>query len=176
MKSNVLAAVLASVVLSGCAGYAWRSTVPEAYRTVSVPVFENRTMSERVGVIVTQSVSREFQNEGTCRLESTGSSALEIQGAVVEATRHGISYDRNYGRQAREYRYIVKVEVSLVDKLAGKVLFENRPYVGETTFRATQDVLTGEHDAAVRVGHDIARQIVDDVTFFSYPKADAVGE
>jgi len=170
------AAVLLSVFLAGCANYSWRSTVPSDMRSVAVPTFENRTMSERVGAVVTQSVLREFQREGTCKIARTGSSALEIQGVVTEATRHGVSYDRNYGRQASEYRYIVKVEASLVDKKNGKVLFENRPYVGETTFLATQDVLTGEHDAAVRVGHDIARQIVDDVTFFSYPKADAVGK
>ena len=57
----------------------------------------------------------------------------------------------------------VTVECSLVDKVSNKVLFDNRKFVGETTFLSQRDVLTGQRNASDRVALDIARQVVDAV-------------
>ena len=165
------AIAVAAAILGGCAGYRWTSEVPESLRTVAVPTFDNRTMSAELGSIVSQYVLREFQREGTFSIRRTGDSALEVQGSIEKATRTPIAYDRGYGMRASEYRYEVTASVSLVNKSSGEVLFENRRYVGETTFLTQNDLLTGQRDAAQRVANDIARQIVDDVV--SYPYADS---
>ncbi len=170
MKKLVVSLAMATTaaILGGCAGYRWTSEVPESLRTVAVPTFDNRTMSAELGAVVSQYVLREFQREGTFSIRRTGDSALEVQGSIEKADRAAIAYDRGYGMRASEYRYVVEASVSLVDKSSGKVLFENRKYVGETTFLTQNDLLTGQRDAAQRVAADLARQIVDDVVFHPY--------
>lgn len=162
MKVGMIAALCAA--LCGCAGYRWSSSVPEDMRTVAVPVFENRTKAAELGPIVTQYTLREFQREGTYAIRRTGDSAIEVQGAIVEAHRKAASYDRSGETRGREYRYYVTAEVSFVDKKNSKVLIENRKYQGETTFLGHDDMLTGQRNAAQRIAADIARQVVDDAT------------
>ena len=174
MKKSVVCrlsfVVLSLAAFAGCASYRWTSSVPEELRTVSVPVFENRTSSAELGPIVTQYVLREFQREGTFSIRRSGSSALEVQGSIVKASRNAAAFDRGYGSRASEYRYTVEAVVSLINKDTGKVLMNNRRYVAETTFLTRGDLLTSQRDAASRIAQDFARQIVDDVTSFDYEK------
>jgi len=158
----------AAAALAGCAGYRWTSRVPEELRTVAVPNFENRSKAAELGPIVAQYVRREFQREGTFKLRRTGDAAIEIQGVVKDATSRLAVHDRNGDSRANEYRYFVSVEVSIVDKLHGKVLQEARKYLGETTVLTQGDLLTGQRNAAARIAADLARQIVDDVTSYPY--------
>ena len=153
----------ALALLAGCLGYRWTSEVPESMRTVSVPAFENRTNYAEFGATATKHVLREFQREGTFKIRRTGDSALELQGVVTKVELDGIDYDRGYDRRASEYRMRVTVECSLIDKVSNKVLFNNRKFVGETTFLSQRDVLTGQRNASDRVAADLARQVVDEV-------------
>ena len=166
------ALLLPVLALCGCANYRWTSRVPDEIRTVAVPVFENRTMSAELGPIISQYVLREFQREGTFSIRRSGDSSIEVQGAVVKASRHPVSFDRAYGSRADEYRYLVTVEVSIVNKDAGRVLQANRAYTGETTFLVQGDLLTAQRNAAQRIAHDLARQIVDDVVSYPYNRAE----
>lgn len=172
MKKFV-ALLLPLALLSACrTDYRWTSRVPDELRTVAVPVFENRTQSAELGPICTQYALREFQREGTFKIRRHGESALEVQGAIVEATRSGAAFDRNDGVSAREYRYRVKAEITLLDRKNERVLVDRRVYFAETTFGAKDDVLTGQRNAAQRVAQDLARQIVDDVCSHPYNKAE----
>ena len=91
-----------------------------------------------------------------------------MQGSIVKAERHPVSFDRAYGSRADEYSYLVTAEVSIINKDAGRVLLSNRVYTGETTFLVQGDLLTSQRNAAQRIAHDLARQIVDDVVSYPY--------
>ncbi len=171
MKS-MAAAVMAAVV-GGCAGYRWTSEVPQEYRTIAVPVFENRSYAAELGPIVTQYVLRELQREGTFKIRRTGDAAIEIQGSIVETSRGALTYDRSQGTRANSYVYRVKAEVSVIDKSSGKVLMDSRRYTAETTFLAQDDLLTGQRNAAWRIAQDLARQLVDDLTAWGWDKPKA---
>ncbi len=165
MKKAFVTFVLGGVaLLSGCAGYTWGTSVPEEFRTVSVPVFENLTEVSELGPIVTQYTLREFQREGTFRVARPADAAVEVQGALRMMDRSGVSYDRGRGMRATEYRYVIVADVSFVDKRNGKVLLEKKGIVGETTFLTHNDLLTGQKNAAARIAQDIARQIVNEAT------------
>lgn len=153
---------------AGCASYTWKGQVPEDCRTLSVPVFENRTQAAELGPIVTQYTLREVQREGTFKIRRSGDAALEVQGAIVKAERHPFTYDRSRGTRAKSYRYVVTAEVSVIDKRAGKVLVNNRKYVTETTFLTQGDLLTGQRNAAPRIGEELGRQIVDDLVAWQF--------
>ena len=163
MKSLMLSvASIATVLFSGCAGYQWGTTVPEEYRKVSVPVFENMTAVSEIGPIVTQYTLRDFQREGSFSIVRPEDAAIEVQGVLRSMSRQGVAYDRGQGMRASEYRYVVVADVSFVDKRNGKVLLERKEIKGETTYLTQDDLLTGQKNAAFRIAADIARQIVNE--------------
>ncbi len=168
--AGMLAVAALAAGLGGCASYTWTSAVPEEYRTIAVPVFENRTKDAELGPIATQYTRREVQREGTFKLKRTGQAAIELQGAIVGARRGALTYDRSLGTRANSYRYLVTAEISVIDKKNGKVLLDNRRYVSETTFLTQNDLLTGQRNAAARIGQDLGRQIVDDLVAWSFAK------
>ena len=170
MKIRSLIFLLPALLLCGCANYRWTSRVPEEIRTVAVPVFQNRSDAAELGAITTQYTLREFQREGTFSIRRSGGASIEVQGAIVKAERRPVAFQRGYGMRAREYRYYVTAEITLVDKDNGKVLQPGRKYTAETTFMVQGDLLTGQRDAAQRIAAELARQIVDDVVSYPYNK------
>ena len=167
LQTFMVAAIVAAG-LGGCASYTWTSSVPEEYRTIAVPTFENRTNAAELGPIATQYTRRELQREGTFKLKRTGDAAIEVQGVIVTAERRALTFDRALGTRASSYRYLVVAEISVIDKKTGKVLLDNRKYTAETSFLTQNDLLTGQRNAAARIGQDLGRQIVDDLTAWSF--------
>ena len=163
MRTVVLGLALGSIaLLSGCAGYTWGTSVPEEYRTVAVPVFENLTEVSEMGPTITQYTLREFQREGSFKVVRPDDAAIEVQGVIRKMTRLGIAYDRARGMRASEYRYEILADVTFVDKRKGKVLLDRKGLEGETTFLTQNDLLTGQKNAAARIAQDLARQIVNE--------------
>ena len=157
----LFACVLAAV---GCSSYSWRPSVPETYRTVSVPTFRNETDVTELGSVMTTQVLREFQREGTFKIRREGDAALEVQGIVKQAGSASGGYDRRAGLRLASYDFSASVQVSVIDKCNGRVLVDNRTYKATATFTAGQDLATAQRDASGRLAEDLARQVVDDVT------------
>jgi hypothetical protein len=164
-----MAASAAAMLFAGCAGYSWGTSVPEAYRKVSVPVFENLTTASEIGQIVTQYTLREFQREGSFRIVRPEDADIEVQGVLSYMGRDGVAYDREQGMRASEYRYVIVADVTFVDKKNGKVLLERKGIKGETTFLTNDDLLTGQKNASFRIADDIARQVVNDALALPFP-------
>ena len=163
MRTVVLGMALGAIaMLSGCAGYSWGTAVPEEYRTVAVPVFENLTEASELGPTVTQYTLREFQREGTFKVVRPADAAIEVQGVIQKMVRGGVAYDRGRGMRATEYRYVIRADVTFVDRRKGKVLLERKGLEGATTFLTQNDLLTGQKNAAARLAQDLARQIVNE--------------
>lgn len=170
MRSMVLPIVsIAAMLFSGCAGYQWGTSVPKAYRKVSVPVFENLTAVSELGPIVTQCTLREFQREGSFGIVRPEDAAIEVQGVLRGMSREGVAYNRGEGMRASEYRYVVVADVSFIDKKNGRVLLERKDVKGETTFLTQDDLLTGQRNASFRIAADIARQVVNDAVALPFP-------
>ena len=155
---------LLGLALCGCGtDYCWRSSVPEAVRTVSVPTFRNESNVMELGAVATRQVLREFQREGTFKIRATGDAALEVQG-VVRSAHSGISaYDRRAGSRVSAFTLEADVAVSVVDKRNGKVLIDNRVYRPQVGYTAGQDQTTAQRNASGRLAEELARQVVDDI-------------
>ena len=163
MKTAFLTMALGALAcVAGCASYTWGTSVPNEFRTVAVPVFENMTEVSDLGSIVTQYTLREFQREGSFKIASSADAAVEVQGVLRKMDREGVSYDRGVGMRATEYRYVIVADVTYVDKRNGRVLLERKGMKAATTFLTQNDLLTGQKNAAPRIAQDFARQIVND--------------
>lgn len=159
---RLLAVLAMAAVAAGCASYSWRSSVPEEMRTVGVPTFRNLSKLTETGPVVTRQVLREFQREGTFRIVSEGA-AVEVQGEITAA--EAVSSQGNYKSGNRFHGGLMRItaRVSVIDKIHGKVIADNRVYVGESAFSAGQDNTTALRDASGRAADELAQRIVDDV-------------
>ena len=161
---SAVVAFLSGLALCGCGtDYAWRSSVPEDMRTVSVPTFRNDSNLQEAGAIATRQVLREFQREGTFAIRPADDSALQIQGTIKSVESGLVGYDRRRGLRLGGQDAAATAVVSVVDKRRGTVLVDNRAYRATATFAAGQDVTTAQRDVSGRLMEDLARQIVDDV-------------
>ncbi len=156
-------ALAALLLTNGCASYKFGSSVPEELRTIAVPVFENASGYPEIDAVVTQYVLREFQREGTFKLSPLDSASLKVLGKLVKTELHPLSYDRNYGSRASEYRYALEAEITLVERGTGKLLIDAMPVRANTTFLTHGDMLTGMQDAYPRIAKELSRAIVDAV-------------
>lgn len=158
-----LSAVAISAFLAGCSAYRWTSGVPEDMRSVFVATFRNDSEVTELGGVVTRQILREFQKEGTFKVSTPDDCALEIQGIISNnGLSRVVSSVRDYSNRRKERRFTAVALVSFIDKKSGKVLVNDRKYVGRTTFYGDRDVLTLQRDASGRLAEDIARQVVDD--------------
>jgi outer membrane lipopolysaccharide assembly protein LptE/RlpB len=165
MRPNLCLTVAAAALLftCGCANYRFSSSVPEELRSMAVPVFENASGYPEIDAVVTQYVLREFQREGTFTLSSVDNASLKLLGKLVRTELQPLSYDRNYGSRASEYRYVLEAEITLVERGTGKLLIDAMRIKTNTTFLTHGDMLTGMQDAYPRIAKDLARAIVDAV-------------
>jgi len=164
LSPSVTVAVTTALLLAaGCSTYRFGSTVPEELRTIAVPVFENASGFPEIDAVVTEYVLRELQREGTFKLKALDSASLKLLGKLVKSDLQALSYDRNYGTRASEYRYALTAEITLVERGSGKLLMDGVRVKADTTFLTHGDMLTGLQDAQPRIAKDLARAIVDAV-------------
>lgn len=159
---KMLSIVFVGLAAAGCANYSWKSAVPAELRTVQVPVFRDSSGLTETGPVVARQLLREFQREGTFSIMSDGA-ALEIQGEVVSVSSRGNNANYRVGSRAHGGTFVLSAMVSVVDKVNGRVLVNNRMYSGETPYSAMQDNTTAYRDAAGRAADDLAQKVVDDV-------------
>lgn len=155
--------------LFGCGTYRITSSVPAELRTISVPVFENKTGFPEFGALATQHTLREIQREGSLKITSLESSSLKLLCSVSNEKR-ALSFNRAYGTRAAEYRYTMVASVTLVERGTGKFLLDNVPVEATTTFPTYDDLLTAMQNAAPRVSEELARNIVDTILALWAPK------
>jgi hypothetical protein len=148
----------------GCASdYSWRAKVPAKMRSVSVPVFRNESDIVELGSVAARQLLREFQREGTFKVASPGAAAVEIQGVVKSAGTSGFTYNRAPGMRFSDNTITAEIEISVVDKINGRVLVDNRIYRARATFTDNENYATSRRDSSGRLAEDLARQVLDDV-------------
>lgn len=162
---NLFKLVLPLLFLAtGCASaYSWKSSVPKDMRTVAVPVFVNKSDLQEVGAIASRQILREFQREGTFKLVRNDDSAVEIQGEIVSAACDRLAYTRRTGQRISGYDFNISAKISVIDHKNGRVLIDNKSYVGSAPMTAGDDLMNAERNAAGAAADDLARQVVVDV-------------
>lgn len=152
------------LLAAGCAStYSWKSSVPEDMRTVSVPVFVNKSDLQELGAVATRQLLREFQREGTFKLVRNDDSVVEVQGEIVSSSYDRLAYSRRTGLRFAGYNFEITARVSVIDHKNGRVLIENKTYTGSAPMTASDDLMNATRNASGAAADDLSRQIVDDI-------------
>lgn len=115
---------LAAAAAAGAAGCRWsaRSGLPDHIRTVSVPMFENRTGEYGLETALTEALRRAVIQDPRVRLVNGGADAV-LSGGVTAVRRRPVREDRDDRPAAMQA--VVVARFSFYDEAEGRWLVED---------------------------------------------------
>ena len=161
MKNSIVAA-LACLSLSGCLGYRIGPAKPYYLRdvhTIAIPTFENKTLVPRVEVLVTGTVIKQFQQDGTFKIGNGDSADATLKGEIIRISRSPARSVRGNVLETSEFNLSMRVRYKLVGP-DGKSLGPSGEVVGTTSFFVGTDVTTDERQALPLATEELASRLV----------------
>jgi len=158
----LLLAAPVCVCLTGCLGYHIGPAKPNYLRDVhaiAVPTFENKTLMPRVEVLVTDTVIKQFQQDGTYRIVSGDRADATLKGEISRITRSPARSVAGNVLATSEFNLSMHVKWRLVGP-DGKNLGPQGEAVGTTSFFVGTDVTTDERQALPLATEELANRLV----------------
>jgi hypothetical protein len=159
---NSIVAALACLSLTGCLGYHIGPAKPYYLRdvhTIAIPTFENKTLIPRVEVLVTGTVIKQFQQDGTFRIGNGDSADATLKGEIIRISRSPARSVRGNVLATSEFNLAMRVRYRLVGP-DGKPLGPSGEVVGTTSFFVGTDVTTDDRQALPLATEELANRLV----------------
>ena len=166
MKSLVGAIVLL-LSLGGCAGYHIGPIQPYYLRSVhkiSVPTFGNKTLIPRMAVLVTDSVIKQFQQDGTYQIVGDDQADAILQGEITRLNRAPARSVRGNVLATTEFNLSMRLRYTLVSRLTKKPLAGPTELQGNTSFFVGPDITSDERQALPLAAEDLAVRLVSQLS------------
>jgi hypothetical protein len=158
----IFAAVFACFVLGGCLGYHVGPVKPYYLRdvhTIAVPTFENKTLLPHIEVLVTDTVIKQLQQDGTFQIARDGDADATLKGQITRIDRLPARSVRGNVLKTTEFNLSMRLRYTLVAR-DETTLAASAEAVGTTSFFATADVTTDERQALPLATEDLATRLV----------------
>ena len=174
---KALFATLFCFALSGCLGYHIGPVKPYYLRDVhaiAVPTFKNRTLVPRIEVLVTDTVIKQLQQDGTFQITNGDKADATLTGEISRITRAPARSLSQNVLLTTEFSLALVVRYSLTGR-DGKQLVPSRDVVGQTSFFVSSaattttgttsgDVTSDERQALPLATEDLASQLVTQIS------------
>lgn len=171
-KKNLLVSIL-SLSIAGC-GYTTHSLLPSDFKVIKVENFKSdinvtaeqsnlrmyRGYRPGMEVDLTRTIISKFLLDGTLRVTSTSNTDLILRGKLLDFKRDAIRYD-TVNNDVLEYRIKLIVDMELTKTKTGEVVWREKGFAGETTYRTTGALTKTEATAVNDAIDDLARRIVE---------------
>lgn len=165
-------ALLLNLLVAGC-GYTTHSLLDPNFKTIYVDNFVNdiKISAEQSNVRMyrgyrpgmetelTKAVINKFLYDGNLKIAAESKADLILRGRLLDYKREPLRYDDNMNVQ--EYRVKLIVNLILEDARAGKVVWEEKSFAGETTYRTDGPSVKTEDAAINDAIADLSRRIVE---------------
>jgi outer membrane lipopolysaccharide assembly protein LptE/RlpB len=150
------------LLLTGCLGYHVGPVKPSVLRdvhTIAVPTFENKTLLPRIEVLITDSVIKQLQQDGTYRIASENNADAILKAEISEISRTPARSLRGNVLATTEFNLAMHVKYKL-ETPSGTVLMPSTEVVGTTSFFVGEDVTTDERQALPLAAEELAIHLV----------------
>jgi len=164
-----LKASLATVLclaLGGCLGYQIGPVKPYYLRdvhTIAVPTFKNRTLVPRIEVLVTDTVIKQLQQDGTFQIVGGDKADATLNGEISQIRRLPARSVRGNVLATTEFALTLSVRYSLTGR-NGEQLAPPSDAIGTTSFFVSSDVTTDERQALPLATEDLATRLVSRIS------------
>jgi hypothetical protein len=163
---KVFSTFLLASLLSGCAGYHLGPATPAYLReihAIAVPTFRNSTLIPRIEVLVTGTVIKQFQQDGTFRITNDDSADAILKGEITAVSRSPARSVRGNVLSTTEFNLVLRVSYTLVGR-DGHAVNASGQAGGTTSFFVGSDVSTDERQALPLAAEQLAVQLVSQLT------------
>ena len=163
---KALIATILCLAIYGCLGYHVGPVKPyylQEIHTVAVPTFKNRTLVPRVEVLVTDTVIKQFQQDGTFQITSDDKADATLSGEISHINRLPARSVRGNVLATTEFNLALSVIYSLNTR-DGKQLAGGGEITGTTSFFVTSDPTTDERQALPLATEDLATRLVTELS------------
>ena len=165
MKRILIGAVLIAC-LGGCLGYHLGPIKPGYLRdvqTIAVPTFKNNTLLPRIEVLVTGTVIKQFQQDGTFKIVGNHDADAILQGEIFRISRSPARSVRGNVLATTEFNLTMVVRYTLIGR-DGKPLASPGEATGTTSFFVGTDVTTDERQALPLASEELATHLVSQLS------------
>ncbi len=159
LRRTVLMLALAATAggLIGC-GYASKELFPTEYRTVSAPIFENRTFYRGVEFELAEALTKQIESRTPYKVVAPGVSQTILEGTITRIQQTQISR-RRPGGVPQEVELTVTVDFRWKDLIAGKLIRDRRGFQAVGRYIPTSGIgepfEVAQHQAVQRLARDI---------------------
>ena len=157
MKTFVTALALAAT-LGGCAGYRIGEVKPKylsAVHSIAVPTFSNKTYLPRIEVLMTDTVIKQLQQDGTFQITSNDKADAVLKAEIRSMVRNPARSVRGNVLATTEFNLTLIVRYTLTGR-DGKVIVGPVDVGGTTSFFVGSDVATDQRQALPLAAEDLA--------------------
>jgi len=155
-------ATILCLAISGCLGYQIGPVKPYYLRdvhTIAVPTFKNRTLVPRVEVLVTDTLIKQLQQDGTFQITSDDKADATLSAEISRINRYPARSVQGNVLATTEFNLALTLRYSL-DVRDGKHLVGAAEVTGTTSFFVSSDVTTDERQALPLATEDLATRLV----------------
>jgi lipopolysaccharide assembly LptE-like protein len=163
---KAFAPLLLVFLLGGCAGYRLGPATPGYLRqvhTIAIPTFANSTLVPRIEVLITGTVIKQFQQDGTFKIVDADVADATLKGEIVGVNRSPARSVRGNVLSTTEFNVTMTVKYTLTGR-DGKVLGSPGAASGSTSFFRGSDVATDERQALPLAAEELARHMVSQLS------------
>ena len=158
--------LLLGLFLSGCSGYHLGPAKPAYLRdvhTIAVPMFRNATLLPRVESLVSSSVIKRLQQDGTFRIADESQADATLKGDVLSVGRAPARSLRENVLATTEFNLVLRVRYTLTGK-DGKTLAGPAEATGSTSFFVGDDVVADERQALPLAAEELAGRLASQLS------------
>ena len=163
---KALLTTLFCFALGCCLGYHVGPVKPYYLRdvhTIAVPTFKNRTLVPRIDVLVTDTVIKQLQQDGTYQITNGDKADATLTGEISRITRAPARSVRGNVLATTEFTLWLVVKYSLTGR-DGKQLVTPTDAIGTTSFFVSSDVTSDERQALPLATEDLAGRLVTQIS------------
>jgi hypothetical protein len=131
--------------------------------TIAVPTFENNTLIPRIEVLVTDTVIKQFQQDGTFKIASNENADVILKGEISRITRSPERSVRGNVLATSEFNLVMRLRYKLVGN-DGKPVGPPGEVSGSTSFFVGTDVITDERQALPLATEELANHLVSQLS------------
>jgi len=145
--------------ISGC-GYNLGEIKPTPMRrvtTLAVNTFKNQTLIPRLEAQTADAVVKQFQQDGTYRIDSADQADAIVEGTIVSVVRQPMRVFASNVLQTSEFELTLTVKYQVVDRTTGAVLLQGTA-VGVTPFFTEADRVNSDIVTSQNINYPIAAQ------------------